>query len=284
MKIAIPNKGRLKDPALSFIVSAGITPMASDDRSLIIPTNWEGVELVFIRTEDIPSVVESGGVDLGITGLDYVSEAEADVEELLRLDFGNSKIVLAAPSGMDMDRLQTTRHIRIATKYYNVASKYVKEKGLSAKIVKISGAAEAMPLLGAADAIIDVMSTGTTLKLHGLHPIDLVMESHAVVIAARNWRKSENAPRITMIVTMMRGALEAKGKKLVMMNVPDDRLGDVIKSLPAMSAPAVSKLSSGDMWEVITVATDKRLAEIVTKAKEKGARDIIVVDIEKVIG
>ncbi|WP_338600556.1 ATP phosphoribosyltransferase [Sulfolobus tengchongensis] len=285
MKIAIPNKGRLQQPTLQFLQSVGIKSLASDDRALIVPTSWEGVQLVMIRTEDIPNIVESGAAELGITGHDYVIESNADVEELIKLDFGKSKIVLAIPQNWSINSVEELKgkEIRIATKYYNIAREYVTKKELNAKIVKISGAAEVMPSLGASDAIIDVMSTGTTLKLHGLKPIDNVMESYAVVIGNRNWIKSDEADKINLLLTMMKGALAAKGKKMIFMNVPDSKLDEVINSLPAMLAPAITRLSRSDVWEVITVADEDILPEIIAKVKAAGARDIVVVDIEKVV-
>ncbi|BFH74486.1 ATP phosphoribosyltransferase [Sulfurisphaera javensis] len=284
MKIAIPNKGRLKDPVLQFLYSVGVKGNFSDDRALIIPTNWEGVQLVMVRTEDIPSIVESGASEIGITGHDYVLESNADVEELIKLDFGKSKIVLAVPVSWNIDRVEEIKHeIRIATKYYNIAKQYLEKKNLKAKIVKISGAAEVMPSLGAADAIIDVMSTGTTLKLHGLKPIDVILESSAVVIANRNWVKSEEADKINLLLTMMKGALMARNKKMVFMNVPDDKLDKVISSLPAMLSPTLSKLARSDAWEVITVVDEDLLPEVIAKVKANGAMDIVVVDIEKVV-
>ncbi len=285
LKIAIPNKGRLQQPTLQFLQSVGIKPSASDDRALIVPTSWEGVQLVMVRTEDIPSIVDSGASELGVTGHDYVVESNANVEELIKLDFGRSKIVLAIPQVWREESVEELRKrdLRIATKYYNIAKEYVNKKELNAKIVKISGAAEVMPSLGAADAIIDVMSTGTTLRLHGLKPIDVVMESYAVVIGNRNWMKSDEAERINLVLTMMKGALSAKGKKMIFMNVPDDKLNPVISSLPAMLAPAITRLSRADMWEVITVADESLLPELIAKVKVAGARDIVVIDIEKVI-
>ncbi|MCG3108677.1 ATP phosphoribosyltransferase [Metallosphaera sp. J1] len=284
MKIAIPNKGRLQGPALQFLNSVGIKPLANDDRALMVPTSWEGVQLVTIRTEDIPNIVETGAVDLGITGLDYVMESGADVEELVKLDFGKSKLVLAVPTAWNIeDPRDMPKNVRIATKYHNIARSYLERKGISARLVKISGAAEIMPSLGAADAIIDVTSTGTTLKLHGLKAIDVVSESYALVIGNRNWMKSEEADRINLVLTMMKGALSARGKKMIFMNVDDINLRAVVSSLPAMLAPAISKLSNSNAWEVVTVTDEDMLPEVIAKAKTAGARDIVVVNIEKVI-
>jgi len=284
LKIAIPNKGRLKDPVLQFLSSVGVKGNFSDDRALIIPTNWEGVQLVMVRTEDIPSIVESGASELGITGHDYVVESNAEVEELIRLDFGKSKIVFAIPISWNVDRIEEiNREIRIATKYYNIAKEYIEKKNIRAKIVKISGAAEVMPSLGAADAIIDVMSTGTTLKLHGLKPVDTILESRATVIANKGWIKSDEADKINMLLTLMKGALMARNRKMIFMNVPDSKLDNVLSSLPAMLSPTLSKLARSDAWEVITVVEEDLLPEVIAKLKSSGAMDIVVVDIEKVI-
>ncbi|AWR94793.1 ATP phosphoribosyltransferase [Acidianus brierleyi] len=284
MKIAIPNKGRLQQPSLQFLSSVGIKPLATDERSLIVPTSWEGVQLVLMRTEDIPNLVENGAADIGITGMDYVIESRADVEDLIRLDFGKAKISLAVPLSWNIsDVSELKREIKIATKYYNIAREYITRKNINAKIVKISGAAEVMPSLGAADAIIDVVSTGTTLKLHGLKEIDTVMETYATIIGNRYWLKSEEADKINLVLTMMKGALSARGKKMIFMNVKDKDLEKVLASLPAMLAPAISKLSKSDAWEVITVVNEDCLPEIVAKAMIAGAKDIVILGIEKVI-
>ena len=285
LRIAIPNKGRLKDPAMQFIMSVGIRPLAGDDRSLMIPTSWDNTELVMVRTEDIPNIVEAGASELGITGMDYVKEAGANVEELVKLDFGRSRIVLAVPSSWDVETLEDLkgREIRIATKYFNIAKSYLNEKGIKGRLVKISGAAEVMPLLGAADCIIDVMSTGTTLRLHGLKPIDVVMESHASVIGNEGWMKGPESERINLLLTIMKGTINGKGKRMIFMNVEGKDLEMVISSLPAMLAPSVSKLGGKDAWEVMTVAEEKDIPEIISKVKNSGAKDIVILDIEKVI-
>lgn len=285
LKIAIPNKGRLQQPTLQFLSSVGIKPLTSDERALILPTNWEGVQLVMVRTEDIPSLVEAGAAEIGITGHDYVVESQAEVEELIKLDFGRAKIVLAVPQSWNVDNVEELKgkEVRIATKYYNIAKEYLEKNNIKAKIVKISGAAEVMPSLGAADAIIDVTSTGTTLRLHGLKPIADILESYGVVIGNKYWMRSEEAEKINLVLTMMKGAISARGKKMIFMNVEDKYLDDVLSTLPAMLSPAITRLSKSDAWEVITVADESQLPEVIAKAKAAGARDIVVVNIEKVI-
>lgn len=285
MRIAIPNKGRLQLPTLQLLQAIGVKPNAFDERALVIPTNWGNVELIAVRTEDIPYIVESGGADLGITGHDYVVESGADVEELLKLDFGVGKIVFATPKNWNIKDVSqlSGRDIRIATKYHNIASNYIKEKNLRAKIVKVSGAAEVMPYLGAADAVIDVINSGTTLSIHGLEPVDTVMHTYAVLIANKNWRTSEYSNVVNLIILLMQGVVNAKKKKMVFMNVPSDKLDEVLSIVPAMLAPAVTKLSRADAWEVITVIDEDDVPTVIMNAVARGAKDIVVVGIEKVI-
>ena len=287
MRIAIPNKGRLQQPSIELIQAAGIKPLSIDERALVIPTNWKDVEIIMVRPEDIPYIVENGGALLGITGHDYVVESGANVEEVLHLDFGKAKLVFAVPQSMNINSVdelaKRANEIRIATKYFNIASRYIKEKNLKAKIIRINGAAEVMPYLGVADAIIDVMSSGTTLRLHGLKPIDVILETQAVVIARKGFEKDEECNKAKLVITLLRSVIEGRNKKMLFMNVPNENLDRVLKVLPAMLAPAVTKLSRSDAWEVITVVNEDSLPEVVSKALEAGARDIVVVDIEKVI-
>jgi ATP phosphoribosyltransferase len=287
MRLAIPNKGRLQQPTVELLNAAGIKLLSTDERALIIQTNWSEVEVVMARPEDIPYLVESGGALLGVTGYDYVIESGADVELVLPLDFGKAKIVFAVPRSWGIASVEELSRIggeiRIATKYYNIAGNYIRRKGLRAKLIKVSGATEVMPYLGAADAVIDVASTGTTLRIHGLEPIDVVIETRAFVIAKKSWEKDAEANIANIVLTMVRGVIEGKNKKMLFMNVPEDKLQDVLTILPAMLAPAVTKLSSGNAWEVLTVVDEDSLPKIVAKALEAGARDIVVVDIEKVI-
>lgn len=287
MRIAIPNKGRLQQPVIELLNAAGIKLLSADERALIVPTNWKNVEVIMVRPEDIPYIIEGGGASIGITGHDYVVESGVEVDEVLGLDFGKARIVFAVPQSWGVESVEdiakSGREIRIATKYYNIALRYANSKNLKARIVKISGAAEVMPYLGAADAVIDVMSTGTTLRIHGLEPIDVVLETQAVVIARRDWKSSKDADMIKLIVTLFKGVIEGKNKKMLFMNVPDESLDKVLKVLPAMLAPAVTRLSKGNVWEVITVVNEDEIPEVVSKVLDLGARDIVVVDIEKVI-
>ncbi len=281
-RIAVPSKGRLKDPSLRLLSQAGFEPLygKADGRLLIVPTSSPGVRLVFVRPEDVPSIVASGASDLGITGLDYVRESRVDVEVCTTLGFGRARIVVAAPRESGFTGVEDLDGARVATKYVNIASRFFEERGVSVDIIRISGSAEVMPRLSAADAIVDAVSTGTTLMLHGLEPIETVMESEAVLIA----NNCSGDPRVEVIIESLKSVVSARGFKIVMMNVPGDRLSEVLEVLPGMAAPAVTRLESDrPMWEVITAVPTESLVEVVYGAKKRGAKDIVVLQVERVV-
>ena len=282
MRLVVPSKGRLKEATLELLEQAGIKPAYLDSRALIVPSNRPDLEIVFARPEDIPWIVESGAAEMGITGHDYVVESGRDVVELLDLGYGKSRLVLAVPSSSGIRRPEELPPgSRIATKFVNIASNYITKKGINAKIVKISGSAEIMPGIGAADAIIDITSTGTTLKLHGLVPIDVILSSSARLIARKDFVKSQEAETIKLMIECV---LRAKKKKLLMMNVPDKSLNEVLRVLPSMSGPTISKVESEEpMWEVIVAVDEDVLGDVILNVKKAGARDILVLNIERLI-
>ena len=193
VRIAVPSKGRLRTPALRLLEAAGIEPLYGDsDRSLVVPTVREDVKIVFVRAEDIPGIVSSGAAELGITGLDYIAESGANVIEVADLGFGRARLVVAVPRNSGIRSLEDLPNgVRVATKYVNIARRFFERIGVKAHIMRISGASEVMPSLGACDAVVDVVSTGTTMKLHGLTPIATVMETSARLI--RSPRVKDNS-------------------------------------------------------------------------------------------
>jgi len=281
----VPNKGRLREPALRLLSSAGIEPLyGGDSRALLVPTTRSDVVLVYARADDIPVLVASGAVHLGVTGRDLVYEAcvEDEVEVVLDLGFGSGRIVVAVPSGYEYTGLESLEGRRVATKYVNIASRFFEERGVRVRIMKVSGATEVMPLLGAADAIVDIMSTGTTLRAHGLTPVETIMETSAVMIRGPVPEALEETA--LQVVEVVRSVVNARGVKLVLMNVPDEALRAVLSVLPSMSGPMVAKLESPrPMWEVMVAARESDLPRIIVEARRMGARDIVILGVEKVV-
>ncbi len=282
LRIAVPSKGRLKEPALRLLAQAGFEPVygEGDSRVLIVPTMDPEVRIVFVRPEDVPSIVGSGASELGITGLDLALESGLDVEICERLGFGRARIVLAVPREAGYKDPRDLEGLRVATKYPLLASRFFEGLGVRVKVVRVSGSAEVMPRLGAAEAIVDVLSTGTTLMLHGLEPLATIAETEAVLIA----RSCRGSSVIERVVESVRGVVNARRMRMVMMNVPGDSLERVLEALPSMAAPAIARLESVEpMWEVVTAVPAEELAEVVYEAKRRGARDIVVLNIERVI-
>ncbi len=284
--LAIPSKGRLVEPTLSLLSSMGIKLMSVDERSLVVQTSWPDLNIVRLRPEDIPSIVEAEAAIMGITGLDYVLESEANVNIVLDLKFGRGKIVLAVPERANVTSPEELPEgARIATKYVNITKRFFEKIGKDVKIVRVSGSVEVMPLLGAADAVVDVMSTGTTLRVHGLKPVCTILETSARLITPRKI-DAEAEYVVNKFVTFARAVLESYGKKLILMNVPGEVLEKVLKEVPAMEGPMIAKIyskSGREMWEVLTAVTEDELPDLIMRLKVLGVKDILVLSIEKVI-
>ena len=284
IRIAVPSKGRISYPAVKLLAKAGIGIKDTANRKLFSETYDKEISVMFTRAADIPEFVADGAADIGMTGLDLIKENNADVEILEDLNFGSAKLVLAVPEESD---IVSTTDISdgsvVATEFPNLTSRYLKSKGINAKIIELSGSTEIAPFIGVADIITDLTSTGTTLKMNHLKIIDTVLESSIKLIANKKSFKVNNE-KIEAIRTGIRGVLDAERKKLVMMNVEEKFLEDVKKAMPGLTGPTVSSvLSSKDVVAVHAVVDEKDVFNLVNHLKKIGARDILVVPIERII-
>lgn len=281
--LAIPSKGRLKKPTLRLLAKAGITPVNEHARTLYSPTAIPWLSIVYVRASDIPRLVESGAADLGITGHDLVVESEAGVEEILDLQYGFSRMVLAVPVDSPIKTPSALKEARIATKFPSIARRYLENRKIKASIVRVSGAAEIAPTLGIADAIIDVTSTGATLRLHKLKVLDEILVSTARLVGNRETLKLKH-DRVEELSTALLSVLRARRKKLIMMNVPEEKLKDVVKVIPSMGGPTIARVESKPpMWEVYSVIDEEDVYRVISQVKAAGARDIIVLPIERIV-
>ena len=284
IKIALPSKGRISDPAVKLLERAGIGLKDNTNRKLFSETYDEEISVMFTRAADIPEFVADGASDLGITGLDLIEENEADVEILEDLNFGRAKLVLASPEDSEINSLTDIKYGSIvATEFPNLTDKYLKSKGILVKIVELSGSTEIAPFIGVADIVADLTSTGTTLQMNHLKIIDTILESSIKLIANKKSFK-EKTDKIEAIRTGIRGVLDAEGKKLVMMNVAQEHLNEVKQAMPGLTGPTVSNvLSDKAIMAVHAVVDEKDVFNLVNKLKKIGARDILVVPIERII-
>ncbi len=279
MIIALPNKGRLSQPSLELLLQAGIK-IENEDRRLIATTNKEGIDVLFARARDIPEYVYKNAAQVGITGEDMVIEAGVDVKTLLKLGFGKAKVVVAVPTGSRIRKPEDLEGKSVATEFRRIAENYFRKKGVDVEIVEVSGACEIAPAIGIADAIMDLTSTGATLRLNSLEIIDVVMETEAVLIANRD---SVDDFNVQALKTAIESVLNARGMVYLMMNVPEERLDDVKRVAPGLKGPTVMKVESNGMLAVHVVIHENHLFEVVEKLKKAGARDILVVPVQRLI-
>lgn len=284
IKIAVPSKGRISEPSINILEKAGLGLIDKNNRKLISKTFYDNIEIMFARASDIPEFVNDGVADMGITGVDLIKENEADVFELLDLRFGQTKLVLAAPEESNIGCVDDiSNDMKVATEFPVLTKKYLEQKGLNLKIVRLSGSTEAAPFIGLADLITDLTSTGTTLKMNHLEIIDVILESSIKLIANKE-SLNEKRDLIEAVSTSIKGVLDADRKKLIMMNVGEADLDKVKKVMPSMGGLTISEVLSDEKTVAVQAVIDeKQVFELVNELRNAGAKDILVVPIERII-
>ncbi|AKB73376.1 ATP phosphoribosyltransferase [Methanosarcina lacustris Z-7289] len=287
IRIAIPNKGRLHEPTMSIFKDAGL-PISggAESRILFAKTTDPEIHILFARAADIPEYVQDGAADVGITGMDLITERGANVESLLDLKFGKASLVLAVPEDSVLQKAQDLEGKKVATEFPEITYQYFKNLGVTVEIIKVSGACEMTPHVGIADAIVDISSSGTTLLINHLKAIDTVFSSTVHLIANKKSLKEKD--KILDIKTALESVLNAKNKRYLMMNVPEAALQTVKEVLPGMSGPTVMKVESSrsskeSFLAVHSVVDADLIFTLVNKLKKVGARDILVVPIERIM-
>jgi ATP phosphoribosyltransferase len=280
MRIAVPNKGRLHEPTLDLLERAGLHVVDGADRKLYADTVDPDVTVLFARAADIPEYVADGAAAVGITGLDQVRESETDLVDLLDLDFGRCRLVLAAPEDGDVTEVADLADGAVATEFPAVTRRYFEKKGLDPDVREVTGATELTPHVDIADAIVDITSTGTTLRMNRLAVVGEVLES-----SVRLFARPETAddPKVEQIRTALASVLAADGKRYLMMNVPESRLADVEDVIPGMGGPTVMEIDGQDAVAVHVVVDEREVFEVISELKRVGAEDILVTEIERLV-
>lgn len=284
IRIAIPSKGRISEPSVSLLEKAGIGLVDNSNRKLFSKTFDSDIDVMFTRAADIPDYVADGAADMGITGKDLIAERDADVEILYDLGFGKTRLVIAAPEDSGIQSVEDLKKIKtVATEFPFLTSQYFKQKGIDVKILALTGATEVAPLIGVADVISDLTSTGTTLKTNHLREIDTIFESSIVLIANKDSFK-EKATKINEIKLGISGVLHAEGKKLLMINVEKDKLEEIKAAIPGMGGPTISEIYGDDeLVAVNSVISERDVFTTLNKLRKLGAKDILVVPIERIL-
>jgi ATP phosphoribosyltransferase len=280
MRIAVPNKGRLHDPTVDLLERAGLHLVDGADRKLYADTVDPEVTVLFARAADIPEYVADGAADIGITGLDQVRESNPDLVELLDLGYGSCRLVLAAPEDGDIETVADLDGGTVATEFPNITREYFDGKAVEVDIAEVSGATELTPHVDIADAIVDITSTGTTLRMNRLGIIDEVLQSSVRLFARPD---TADDPKVAQVETALASVLSADDKRYLMMNVPAERLEDVKDVIPGMGGPTVMDIAGQDALAVHAVVAEQRVFETISDLKEMGATDILVTEIERLV-
>ncbi len=281
MRIAVPNKGRLHDPTLDLLERAGLHVDNGGERQLYANTVDPDVQVLYVRTADIPEYIADGAADLGVTGLDQVREAGVDnVVELLDLEFGRCRVVLAAPEDSTITSVADIEGKTIATEFTTIARDYFDDRGIDADIVKVSGATELTPHVDMADAIVDITSTGTTLRMNRLEEIEEILPS-SVRLFARDDIAEES--KVRQIATAIESVLSAEGKRYLMMNVPEERIEEVKDVVPGLGGPTVMDIAGDGKVALHAVVDERDVFETIDAVKREGASGVLVTEIERMV-
>lgn len=281
LRIAVQSKGRLFEDTMSLLGEAGIR-VSSSKRTLLVQSPDFPIEVLYLRDDDIPQCVATGVADLGVVGLNEYEERQEHAEIIRPLGFSKCRLSLAIPKAVEYTGLEWFNGKKIATSYPVILKRFLDEKGIKSDIHIITGSVEISPGIGLADAIFDIVSSGSTLVSNNLAEVEVVMKSEAVLIGnpAMDTVKREILEQLLFRIEAVKAA---EGQKYVLMNIPTNRVNDVVEVLPGTKSPTIMPLATDGWSSVHTVVSEKRFWETISRLKELGAEGILVMPIEKII-
>ena len=281
LRIAIQTKGRLNEDTMSLLSETGIK-LESAKRLLLLPAKNFPVEVLFLRDDDIPQSVADGVADVGIVGENEFAEKQKDARIVKRLGFSKCRLSLAIPKEQEYPGVGWFEGKVIATSYPRILTEYLKSKNIQAQIHVITGSVEIAPGIGLADAIFDIVSSGSTLITNHLKEVETVMKSEAVLIA-NNDLSTEKSEILDEFLFRVEAVQVAEDKKYVLMNVPTANIDRIVEIIPGMRSPTVMPLAKNGWSSLHAVISEKGFWDIIGKLKNLGAEGILVVPIEKMI-
>lgn len=281
LRIAVQSKGRLFDDTMTLLAEADIK-LSTSKRTLLTQSSNFPVEVLFLRDDDIPQCVASGVADLGIVGENEFVERNEDADIIYRLGFSKCRLSLAIHKEENYERLEWFRGKKIATSYPGILQRFLDKNGIDAEIHVITGSVEIAPGIGLADAIFDIVSSGSTLISNNLKEVEVVMKSEALLIGNKSL-SDEKKETLKELLFRIDAVKAAEDKKYVLMNAPTERVKDIIGVLPGIKSPTVMPLATEGWSSVHTVLDQKCFWDIIGKLKALGAQGILVLPIEKMI-
>ena len=281
LRIAVQSKGRLFEDTMALLSEAGIK-VSSSKRTLLVQSSNFPIEVLYLRDDDIPQSVATGVADLGIVGQNEYEERQEDAEVIRPLGFSKCRLSLAIPKAEKYTGLQWFEGKKIATSYPGILRRFMQKNRIAADIHVITGSVEISPGIGLADAIFDIVSSGSTLVSNNLSEVEVEMKSEALLIGNRGMDEDKRAI-LDELLFRIEAVKAAEDKKYVLMNVPTERVDDVVSVLPGAKSPTVMPLATPGWSSVHTVIDEKRFWEIIRQLKEYGAQGILVLPVEKMI-
>ncbi len=280
LTMALPSKGRLREPSWQLLEASGVSPQEPGERVLQAHCRNADIDLLFVRADDVPEYVQDGVVDCGITGLDLVAERSSNVEVLLRLGYGTCSLQAAVPMEDSATQISDLAGRRIATSHPNIVSKVLSELGIKAEIVQVSGSVEISPRLGLADAVIDLVSTGSTLRTNGLRSIGTIFESEAVLVGRVG---SANLEAARTLSTVLGSVINARANRYLMCNVEKSDLSKVTALLPTKGSPTIMDLANGSTVSVHALVPAADIWSLLPKLEASGASSILTLPVERMV-
>ncbi len=288
LKIAIQKSGRLYEDSVKMLRESGIEL----SNGMNLPDRQAGklraeaynfpLEVLFLRDDDIPQYVEDGVADAGIVGENIVQETGKNIRVMEKLGFGKCRLSIAVPKGIALNRIKDLKGKKIATSYPVILSKYLRKKRVDAKIENVSGSVEITPGVGLADAICDLVSSGSTLFANGLKETEVILKSEAVVVSNKKLDK-ERSVLLKKLLFRFKAVKRSRNNKYVLLNAPNNKLETICRILPGMKSPTILPLAEKGWSSVHSVINEERFWEIIEELKDNGAQGILVVPIEKMI-
>lgn len=281
LKIAIQKSGRLSEKSLELLKACGIQ-LSNGERKLKAESKNFPIEVLFLRDDDIPQYVEQGVADIGILGENEVWEKDKEVLTIKKLGFATCKLSLAIPKDEVYNGLSYFNGKKIATSYPRILSNFCKEKNISVEIEEIGGSVEIAPGIGLANAIFDIVSTGSTLLMNGLKEVEVVTSSTAVLISGKNL-SAEKQQILDKLIFRMDAVKAAEANKYILLNAPETAVESISAILPGMKSPTVLPLSEKGWVSIHSVVKEDEFWEVIDQLKVLGAQGILVVPIEKMV-
>ena len=281
LRLAIPNKGRLLEPTLRLLHDAGLV-FDEHDRTLVARVQNVDLEILFVRAADVIEFVADGVADLGITGIDLLVEAGDALLRIRELGYGRCRLAAAVGADTPYRGIEDLAGLRVATAHPNTTRRFFADRAVEVEVVPLSGAVEVAPRLGLAEAIVDLVSTGSTLAMNGLRPIGDVLASQAVLVA-NTGSQERRGPELAALDTMLAAVVNARDRKYLMMNAPSASLVEIEGLLPALDSPTVIPLAHEGMIAIHSVVGTDDVWGLLPRLKQAGASGILVLPIEKIV-